>query len=124
MWARWGRSPIRTRTSRRPCAVRRTAGRVSRRPLGRAQQTLRRPAAGRPHADRRGLPPEVRRHPRAHRTSGLSGLAPAYLLVCDLDALRDPGLAYARRLARLRPGRPRDPTRESPESRAQGPGFL
>ncbi|MER6051688.1 alpha/beta hydrolase [Streptomyces sp. NPDC001793] len=32
------------------------------------------------------------------RAADLSSLAPAYLLVCDLDALRDRGLAYARRL--------------------------
>ncbi|REK87533.1 alpha/beta hydrolase [Streptomyces inhibens] len=34
----------------------------------------------------------------AARASDLSGLPPAYVLVCDLDPLRDGGLAYARRL--------------------------
>ncbi|MGW8398988.1 alpha/beta hydrolase [Streptomyces lydicus] len=34
----------------------------------------------------------------AARATDLSGLPPAYVLVCDLDPLRDPGLAYARRL--------------------------
>ncbi|MFE0377005.1 alpha/beta hydrolase [Streptomyces inhibens] len=34
----------------------------------------------------------------AARASDLSGLPPAYVLVCDLDPLRDTGLAYARRL--------------------------
>ncbi|MGD3106576.1 alpha/beta hydrolase [Streptomyces sp. YGL11-2] len=32
------------------------------------------------------------------RASDLSGLPPAYVQVCDLDSLRDAGLAYARRL--------------------------
>ncbi|MFD8545058.1 alpha/beta hydrolase [Streptomyces sp. NPDC059649] len=32
------------------------------------------------------------------RATDLSGLPPAYVLVCDLDPLRDTGLAYARRL--------------------------
>ncbi|MFH8571726.1 alpha/beta hydrolase [Streptomyces sp. NPDC017993] len=32
------------------------------------------------------------------RAADLSGLPPAYVLVCDLDPLRDAGLAYARRL--------------------------
>ncbi|MFG2893849.1 alpha/beta hydrolase [Streptomyces sp. NPDC048248] len=32
------------------------------------------------------------------RATDLSGLPPAYVLVCDLDPLRDAGLAYARRL--------------------------
>ncbi|GGU72031.1 esterase [Streptomyces albospinus] len=32
------------------------------------------------------------------RASDLSGLPPAYIQVCDLDPLRDAGLAYARRL--------------------------
>ncbi|MFI1742694.1 alpha/beta hydrolase [Streptomyces sioyaensis] len=34
----------------------------------------------------------------AARAEDLTGLPPAYVLVCDLDPLRDPGLAYARRL--------------------------
>ncbi|MFH8685099.1 alpha/beta hydrolase [Streptomyces lydicus] len=34
----------------------------------------------------------------AARATDLSGLPPAYVQVCDLDPLRDPGLAYARRL--------------------------
>ncbi|GFE15856.1 alpha/beta hydrolase [Streptomyces glebosus] len=34
----------------------------------------------------------------AARASDLSGLPPAYVLVCDLDPMRDAGLAYARRL--------------------------
>lgn len=34
----------------------------------------------------------------AARATDLSGLPPAYVLVCDLDPLRDAGLAYARRL--------------------------
>jgi acetyl esterase/lipase len=33
------------------------------------------------------------------RAADLSGLPPAYVLVCGLDPLRDEGLAYARRLA-------------------------
>lgn len=32
------------------------------------------------------------------RANDLSGLPPAYVMVCDLDPLRDTGLAYARRL--------------------------
>ncbi|BDM73147.1 esterase [Streptomyces nigrescens] len=32
------------------------------------------------------------------RATDLSGLPPAYVMVCDLDPLRDTGLAYARRL--------------------------
>ncbi|MFG2831704.1 alpha/beta hydrolase [Streptomyces sp. NPDC048434] len=32
------------------------------------------------------------------RATELSGLPPAYVLVCDLDPMRDAGLAYARRL--------------------------
>ncbi|MEK2476330.1 MULTISPECIES: alpha/beta hydrolase [Streptomyces] len=32
------------------------------------------------------------------RATDLSGLPPAYILVCGLDALREPALAYARRL--------------------------
>ncbi|MCK7624228.1 alpha/beta hydrolase [Streptomyces sp. RS10V-4] len=43
-----------------------------------------------------------RRAPDAYaapaRAADLSGLPPAYVLVCDLDPLRDAGLAYARRL--------------------------
>ncbi|GAA5609304.1 acetyl esterase [Streptomyces platensis] len=34
----------------------------------------------------------------AARATDLSGLPPAYVLVCDLDPMRDAGLAYARRL--------------------------
>ncbi|MGY5128102.1 alpha/beta hydrolase [Streptomyces nigrescens] len=34
----------------------------------------------------------------AARAGDLSGLPPAYVLVCDLDPLREAGLAYARRL--------------------------
>lgn len=34
----------------------------------------------------------------AARAEDLTGLPPAYVLVCDLDPLRDTGLAYARRL--------------------------
>lgn len=34
----------------------------------------------------------------AARAEDLTGLPPAYVLVCDLDPLRDAGLAYARRL--------------------------
>ncbi|MER6842544.1 alpha/beta hydrolase [Streptomyces platensis] len=34
----------------------------------------------------------------AARAGDLSGLPPAYVLVCDLDPMRDAGLAYARRL--------------------------
>ncbi|MFE1173392.1 alpha/beta hydrolase [Streptomyces sp. NPDC058773] len=34
----------------------------------------------------------------AARATDLSGLPPAHVLVCDLDPLRDAGLAYARRL--------------------------
>ncbi|GFE23009.1 alpha/beta hydrolase [Streptomyces libani] len=41
---------------------------------------------------------EAEAYAAAARATDLSGLPPAYVLVCDLDPLRDAGLAYARRL--------------------------